>query len=621
MRPALRAILTGNVGADATTMRPVREGSGGAASDDAGDKGQAARGDVLAYLVLVSGPRPGGTAYALTHHGALIGTAETADVRIMDPSLDPIHARIICDHVGFAVEDLESAGGTFLGGRRITRAYLADGDRLTLGSSEVAFFLSDRSSERVHDDAGPGARSTALALRDAHSRQFPPRAQRLELPPPRAGDEPHEFTSLDLARRVLAVYRFVRDHRWVFAIFMTLGVFVGVASVFLYPAARTAVSSVTLWPESEVNPVERDRQGPADPAFGFFYAAERAFVNPTLVKSTLEKRHLPADDLEVERVANRLKLENVAGHEYQATFTPGASDPGHDDPVGFLRDHMTNYLDTEIAKKVKVIVAEVDFLRSQVDNLDKDLAAVSSKAVEFREQHVDKLPEQTPLTPETRAQLETRRVELSGLTHRLEGQLEATRRRLGRGAPLVHDKVQVHRTSIRDLDRRLSELKAQGLAEGHPDVKKLQEQKRGLEGLIEQELKTQASSADELSNVEYEGLRSEADQLQSSLRAAQAELADVRGILGQFRRISQDMPAVSARLEEFSQNEDALKRLHAQLFDRLKKAELQLELERVSAASRYEIAVAPRLERTGMKRVIALRGGLGFLGGGLLALA
>jgi polysaccharide export outer membrane protein len=65
---------------------------------------------------------------------------------------------------------------------------------------------------------------------------------------------------------------------------------------------------------------------------------------------------------------------------------------------------------------------------------------------------------------------------------------------------------------------------------------------------------------------------------------------------------------------------DEVQRQPGLFFDRLKKAEVQLQLERVSATSRYEIVVPTRLESPPGRKVFALRLAMG-LGLGLLLAA
>ncbi|BDI34482.1 hypothetical protein CCAX7_65330 [Capsulimonas corticalis] len=73
----------------------------------------------------------------------LIGRAVTADLVIDDPSIATRHARIVSpDPSTYYLEDLESAHGTRLNGRRVPpgqRAILANGDIVTIGTRELRF--------------------------------------------------------------------------------------------------------------------------------------------------------------------------------------------------------------------------------------------------------------------------------------------------------------------------------------------------------------------------------------------------------------------------------------------------------------------------------------------------
>jgi polysaccharide export outer membrane protein len=87
--------------------------------------------------------------------------------------------------------------------------------------------------------------------------------------------------------------------------------------------------------------------------------------------------------------------------------------------------------------------------------------------------------------------------------------------------------------------------------------------------------------------------------------------------LRSLRTVSSQSPKVNARLEELLRTKEEVEKQHGLLFDRLKKAEVQLQLERVSATSRYEIAVPTRLDsppgRKAFASRLAMGGGLGLL--------
>jgi len=71
----------------------------------------------------------------------LLGRGDQVHVRLVDPGLSWIHARLRRLQGGFYLEDLASTNGTFVGGKRIdTPVRLSDGDRIQLGGHTTLKF-------------------------------------------------------------------------------------------------------------------------------------------------------------------------------------------------------------------------------------------------------------------------------------------------------------------------------------------------------------------------------------------------------------------------------------------------------------------------------------------------
>lgn len=68
-----------------------------------------------------------------------IGRNPASDIHIDNLAVSGSHARLIRDGEKFVVEDLGSLNGTFVGGKRITRAALADGDEIIIGKHTLLF--------------------------------------------------------------------------------------------------------------------------------------------------------------------------------------------------------------------------------------------------------------------------------------------------------------------------------------------------------------------------------------------------------------------------------------------------------------------------------------------------
>jgi pSer/pThr/pTyr-binding forkhead associated (FHA) protein len=72
-------------------------------------------------------------------NAALIGSGEEADVRIVGPDVAPQHARVEVRADGVYMEDLESPGGTYVGGVRARRIGVAHGDIVRFGGQLAVF--------------------------------------------------------------------------------------------------------------------------------------------------------------------------------------------------------------------------------------------------------------------------------------------------------------------------------------------------------------------------------------------------------------------------------------------------------------------------------------------------
>ena len=92
----------------------------------------------LAYVFWVSGVRRGDHA-ALTAEGTTLGRGRESDVLVDDPTVSEEHARIRREGEAWYLYDLASANTTEVAGEAVFRHRLADGDRLTLGETHLAF--------------------------------------------------------------------------------------------------------------------------------------------------------------------------------------------------------------------------------------------------------------------------------------------------------------------------------------------------------------------------------------------------------------------------------------------------------------------------------------------------
>jgi hypothetical protein len=80
-----------------------------------------------------------GTRHEIAGGRALLGRSKECDVRISDPNVSRRHAEVRQEGSTYWVVDLDSTNGVLVNGQRQKRAKLDDGDRITLGSTDLVF--------------------------------------------------------------------------------------------------------------------------------------------------------------------------------------------------------------------------------------------------------------------------------------------------------------------------------------------------------------------------------------------------------------------------------------------------------------------------------------------------
>jgi hypothetical protein len=80
-----------------------------------------------------------GRAHPVTATGVVIGRSRECDLRVADGNASRRHAEVTRDGEAYIIVDLGSTNGTELNGRRITRETLSDGDRITIGATDLVF--------------------------------------------------------------------------------------------------------------------------------------------------------------------------------------------------------------------------------------------------------------------------------------------------------------------------------------------------------------------------------------------------------------------------------------------------------------------------------------------------
>jgi pSer/pThr/pTyr-binding forkhead associated (FHA) protein len=570
----------------------------------------------LAYVIVFNGEYPQ-RVYVVTRNTIVIGRDDDADLQISDVSVSAHHARLTSRAQGFEVEDLNSTNGLFLDGQRVKRAGLQNGDRVTVGVVDLMFLL-DRPTSATIRLPDMSRRPPAIAALPG----LPAPALPAAAPKRSARKDEEEQSFEDLVRKLANIYQLLRRDGRRIGLLAFLGVMVGLLSVPVRPPPTSASSEVKLLPRptfSTTRPEEQRVQYSDEGSIPFVKGAERTITQPDFVRATLRSlTDAPLDQPRVMSVAANIKVEEIGDHNFRVTYKNKSGVP----PVEFLTAHLRAYVQAEITKSVREVSAKVAFLSDQLKTVEGDLNRVGADRATFRELNVDRLPEDAALTSSSRHSMETRRADLIAEIHRLEGDLRGEEGQLSKDSAIARTKFQrseTYRQSLVDVGRKLSEAYARGLTDGHPDVQQLKEEKQRLEALAREELQKETSTLVRESDPNYQQARGRVEKLRADLGAARANLAETEKTLGRLRKVEQDLPRVEQQLSDLDHRQAATKQLHGELFSKLKQAEIQLNLEKVSAESRFELTPV-ELEKPKRVVTVAQRGGIGLFIGLVLSL-
>jgi transcriptional regulator with GAF, ATPase, and Fis domain len=96
------------------------------------------------HLRVLSGPNSG-ELFTSKQEKMVIGTHESADFRLTDPTLSRFHCEVALEGGKAVVRDLSSRNGTIVDGTPVLAAFLRDGATLSLGQTQVRFELTHAS--------------------------------------------------------------------------------------------------------------------------------------------------------------------------------------------------------------------------------------------------------------------------------------------------------------------------------------------------------------------------------------------------------------------------------------------------------------------------------------------
>ena len=628
---------------------------------------------VEAHLWVCSGENIG-RRFALDKPEHLIGRTSNADIPVLDERVSQNHARVVLQDGRHYVEDLGSTNGTFVNNQPLNGPRkLQDGDLIQVGETVFEYLsyvdrnltITVRGTNKENDSVPENLRAGAReALNRARKHPTPPVAHgaqpythvpsgatvdvasepapinHLQRPsqgmhmqtPPYYGGYPERHGVLmddddgDEEEGGVDIQEIIRKVRMVVLFFLpywkmiaALGILFAIAggmSVKLTPPTRTASFIVNLIPKVRNNPVAEYGGNVA-----FFKSAEQNFRAGQQVAKTLTE--LGEENITPGLVAalqGSLNFESV-GPPQPNTYRGSFSDRNGEYAVKFLETHLKLFLETEIEKTLRLMKNETEFLADQLNQTEKELQRTESELLQFKKENIDGLPAQAQANYSLlfNLQQEKSRVELALTRARAQQKLSEEQMRIE--SPLIEAERTTsdpYRDVIATKNRLLVEARAAGKGTAHPDVQRLTRELTELKRLSKKAQK----DAKETVTAQNPTYRRIADQLRSyqlSETVAIKELAKLERRIQNVRKLVARLPELEAKHAELTRSYGAAQQKYKRLYDQLSAQKIQLELERASAAARYDIISPPFLEFINTKKKIMIRAVMGLIAGLFLA--
>lgn len=421
-------------------------------------------------------------------------------------------------------------------------------------------------------------------------------------------------TLVELVQIARTVLGFLRSY-WAWGVLpLVAGALAGALWAVMVKSPSPATFDVRLVPTANENPVAKFERSNVE----YFRSAEQNFRSLPLIAKTLDALGESSPSMaRLDEVQKRL-LFYAIGHQ---TYTGRYSGPDEDWSLAFLKGHVKTYLESEIAKTLRVIKSEAEFLERHLKKVEQEQEASEQALRRFKEQHSDGLPEHAKEHTLVLQMLRRRKRECLAKLSRMRLELKLNRDKIKGEKLFVESKVistqraQPYQTAITEVNLKIARAQAGRMKGNHPEMKRLKRLKELLHSLSEQSSKRSKTEIETGRNPIYESIQDTIYQLEVSESVALKELEDVESALEKTERIVARLPELEARYADLTRAYATNSQLYDQIFKQLKVTRLQLDLERASSEARYELITPPRSEYSSLKKRLIVRVALlAFLG-------
>lgn len=323
-----------------------------------------------------------------------------------------------------------------------------------------------------------------------------------------------------------------------------------------------------------------------------------------LAEEIIEKMR---DDIHVETLATEI-IDRRTGRPTAVTTAFTVSYEGKN-PQAVLR--VTNtlvslFLEENLRVRQQRVTETSDFLAGEASRIKNELAAADREVAEFKQQHVNELPELFTVNMQSLSAIE-RAIE------RVDSELRSLKKQKGSlttqlaGVPPHIDSID-ERLRNRDMLQRLRvELSGlrQRYTDQYPDIAIIKAQIRELETAFENDINTEnlagGNQIGRPDNPVYITLNAQLSGIQANINGLKNQITGFERKAGQYKELIRNTPQVEEFYLVLMNRRTSLQSKYNELVQKHHTAEIAQELERDQKGERFTLMEPPRLPEKPIK--------------------
>jgi hypothetical protein len=288
--------------------------------------------------------------------------------------------------------------------------------------------------------------------------------------------------------------------------------------------------------------------------------------------------------------------------------------------AAFLNQHIANYIDSELDKSLTVLRMDADFDRKQADAARQRVDVARERLVAFSDKH----PEAVPKDSQRPDPVPARPAGIGGGREDLEQSIARDERALSAAFTRIQtQKAGPYREQATAIEAKISDARSRGLKDQHPELKSLLGLQADVRSKIAATMAAEPTAAERAIDPEVVRIEAELTELrrrQASGGAAATPRARALPASAGTASVPRSLSTLRIEYGELAGEYESAKTEHQKLLEKTDKTDRQLERERTSARTRYDVITPPTPSKKAPALVIAKRAGLGAAAGILLAL-